>query len=63
MRPRLDLPAWLFGSIAVGALFGLPFVISKANRIVPGVPVGLVDCDLVAVCVGERVWLAVRVSV
>ena len=43
MRPRLDLPAWLFGSIAVGALFGLPFVISKANRIVPGVPVGLVD--------------------
>lgn len=43
IRPRLDLPAWLFGSIAVGALFGLPFVIAKANRIVPGVPVGLID--------------------
>jgi osmoprotectant transport system permease protein len=40
-RYRPDLPGMVFGSVALLALFGLPFVIEKANRIVPGVALPL----------------------
>jgi len=40
-RPRLDLPGMVFGLAALVAWSAGPFVVEKANRIVPGVTLPL----------------------